>query len=248
MISTILQYSTIDYRFLKANLEQLSKFSDEIIVPICDHFFNGEPEDEELLKKSFEIMLNTPNCTPYMFEWDGPNSNPGYYHNLSRALGTSVAKGDWLLFVDGDEIVDDTFKDWFETKAQYTDITYWITCYWYFREPMYQSKSYEGCGLLIKRDKCNWNIDVRDERQQFHRVSNFIHGGYNHILVDGKPMMHHFSWVRTKEEMLKKVHNWGHKNDTNWLDLVEEEFNREFNGTDFIHGYEYNIVENKFNL
>jgi hypothetical protein len=248
MISTILQYSTIDYRFLKANLEQLSKFSDEIIVPICDHFFNGVPEDVELLQKTFELINSTPNCTGYLFEWQGLNANPGYYHNLSRALGTSVAKGDWLLFVDGDEIVDDSFKEWFEIKAQYTDITYWITCYWYFREPIYQSKSYEGCGLLIKRDKCNWNINVRDERQQFHVGPNFIHGGYNHILVDGKPMIHHFSWVRTKEEMLKKVHNWGHKNDTNWIDLVEEEFSRPFSGTDFIHKYQYNIVENKFNL
>ena len=101
---------------------------------------------------------------------------------------------------------------------------------------------------MIKRDKCNWNINVRDERQQFHVGPNFIHGGYNHILVDGKPMIHHFSWVRTKEEMLKKVHNWGHKNDTNWIDLVEEEFSRPFSGTDFIHKYQYNIVENKFNL
>ena len=31
MITAILQYSTIDYRFLKCNLDQLSKFCDEII-------------------------------------------------------------------------------------------------------------------------------------------------------------------------------------------------------------------------
>lgn len=248
MISSILQYSTIDFRFLKANLQQLTKFSDEVIVIICDHFFNGEPEDQQLLEESLRIIESVDKCTAYMFEWQGPSSNTGYYHNVSRALGTSVAKGDWLLFVDGDEIVDDTFKEWFETKAQHTNTTYWITCYWYFREPTYQSKSYEGCGLLIKREKCNWNINIRDERQQFHIGPDFIHGGYNHILVEGKPMMHHFSWVRTKEEMLKKVNNWGHKNDTNWLDLVEEEFSRPFNGTDFIHGYSYNIVENKFNL
>ena len=48
--------------------------------------------------------------------------------------------------------------------------------------------------------------------------------------------------------MLKKVLNWGHKNDKNWSDLIEEEFSRPFNGTDFVHGYNYNIVENKFNI
>lgn len=238
----------MDLRFLESNLKQLSKFSDEIIVPICDHFFSGEREDQELLNKSYEIASKFPKCSIFSFDWQGPTNNPGYYHNLSRALGAEVAKGDWFLFVDADEIVDDNFKDWFENHAQHTDITYWITCYWYFREPIYRSKSYEGCGLLIKKEKCNWNINTRDERQQFHRGDKFIHGGYNHILVNGRPMMHHFSWVRTKEEMIKKISNWGHKGDADWKDLVEKEFSGPFKGTDFIHGYEYDIVENKFNI
>ena len=65
---------------------------------------------------------------------------------------------------------------------------------------------------------------------------------------EGTPFVHHYSWVRTKEEMLKKVENWGHKHDKNWTSLIEEEFSRPFNGTDFVHGYSYNIVENKFNI
>jgi len=247
MISTILQYSTLDFRFLKVNLDQLSQISDEIIVPICDHLFNGEPENQELLKKSIKIINSYPNSQAYTFEWQGFNPNPGYYHNLSRLLGTQIAKNEVLFFVDTDEIVDSKkFNKWIKTEYK-KDTTYWITCYWYFREPIYQSKSYEGCGLLITKDKCNWNINIRDERQQLH-TGKWIHGGYNHILVDGEPIMHHFSWVRTKEEMLKKVQNWGHKNDTNWVDLVEKEFQESFKGVDFIHGYSYNIVDNKFNL
>ena len=61
-------------------------------------------------------------------------------------------------------------------------------------------------------------------------------------------MMHHFSWVRTKEEMLTKVKNWGHASDKDWIVGIEEEFSRDFNGTDFVHGYSYNIVENTFNI
>jgi len=247
MISTILQYSTLDFRFLKVNLDQLSQISDDIIVPICDHLFNGEPENQELLEKSIEIINSYPNSQAYIFEWQGPNPNPGYYHNMSRLLGTQIAKNEILFFVDTDEIVDSKkFNKWVKTEYK-KDTTYWITCYWYFREPIYQSKSYEGCGLLITKDKCNWNINIRDERQQLH-TGKWIHGGYNHILVDGEPIMHHFSWVRTKEEMLKKVQNWGHKNDTNWVDLVKKEFQESFKGVDFIHGYSYNIVDNKFNL
>jgi hypothetical protein len=247
MISSILQYSTLDYKFLKTNLKQLSKFSDEIIVPICDHLFNGEPENKDLLEKTFAEIRQIKNCSAYMFEWQGPKINTAYYHNLSRALGTSVSKNDWLLFLDADEIVDNEFGLWFNS-INHTKNSYWLTCYWYFREPIYQSKTYEGCGLLIKKNDCNWDLELRAERQQLFN-SNLINGDKTLILSkDNKPFVHHYSWYRTKDEMLQKVKNWGHKNDTNWIDLVEEEFSRPFNGTDFIHGYNYNIVENKFNL
>jgi hypothetical protein len=248
MISSILQYSTIDFRFLKTNLDQLSKISDEIIIPICDHFFNGEPENQKLLDQSIEIIKSFPNTQFGIFEWEGIKNNTAYYHNLSRYLGTKVAANDLLFFVDSDEIVDsEKFNKWIKTNYNNNHI-YWLTCYWYFREPIYQSKSYEGCGLLINKNQCHWNIDIREERQQFHHGSNFVHGGYNHILIDNEPIMHHFSWVRTKEEMIKKTQNWGHKNDMGWLQLIEDEFSREFNGSDFIHHYDYNIVNNKYGL
>lgn len=248
MITSILQYSTIDFRFLDVNLQQLSKFSDEIIIPICDHFFNGDPENAELLEESYKIAAKYPKCTVYMFEWQGMQSNTGYYHNLSRALGTSVAKNDWLLFVDADEIVDDEFSDWFQTVKD-TNNAYWFTCYWYFREPMYQSTKTESAGLLIKKDRCQWQLNVREERQQLFSYTNFVNGDHTPIYSKtGKPLVHHYSWVRTKEEMIRKVNSWGHKNDKNWVQHIEEEFSRPFNGTDFVHGYQYKIVENKFNI
>jgi hypothetical protein len=247
-LSTILQYSTLDFRFLDVNLKQASKFSDEIIVPICDHYFNGTPENQELLEKSIEIASKYPKCTLYTFEWAGPKSNTGYYHNLSRALGTDIATGDWLLFLDTDEIVDDGFDNWFDS-IKYTEYHFWLTCYWYFREPIYQATTMEAAGLLIQKSKCNWIIDVRTERQQLFNLPNFVNGDKKLILNENnKPFIHHYSWVRTKEDMINKVKNWGHKNDKNWIDCVEEEFGRSFNGTDFIHGYSYTQVENKFNL
>lgn len=247
MISTILQYSTIDFKFLKINLDQLTKFSDEIIIPICDHLFNGEPENQELLEKTYEICKHYSNVNVYMFEWQGISENTAYYHNVSRLLGTNVAKHDWLLFVDADEIVSDNFKLWFD-EIKHTDYSFWLTCYWYFREPIYRSKTTEGAGLLIKKSKCNWNVHIRDERQQLFNTPNFINGNHIPIEYDNQPLVHHFSWVRSKDEMLKKVKNWGHKNDKNWTELIDIEFSRTFNGTDFIHGYQYNIVDNIFKI
>jgi hypothetical protein len=246
-LTTILQYSTIDIRFLEINLAQASKFSDEIIIPICDHFFNGEKENKELLAESYQIASKFDKCSIYMFEWDGVKSNTGYYHNLSRALGTNIAKNEWLLFLDADEIVDDEFEEWFET-VKHTDLMYWLTCYWYFREPIYQSKTKESAGLLIRKNQCNWNINVREERQQLFN-HKLVNGDLQPILSSsGLPLVHHYSWVRSKTQMIDKVKNWGHRNDKDWVALIEKEFNKEFDGTDFIHGYQYNTVDNKFNL
>jgi hypothetical protein len=250
MISAVLQYSTIDYRFLKCNLNQLSKFCDEIIVPICTHFFNGQAEDQEKLHESCNIINSYPNARVIMFDWDDPNKSPRYYHNLSRKLGTDEANHKWILFVDADEILSDEFIDWFKLVKD-TDNSYWFTCYWYFREPIYQATRTEGAGMLIKKKYCNWDINSDQERQQLiNKTPNFYNGeaGPAVLSLTGRPMMHHFSWVRSKDEMITKVKNWGHASDKNWILLIEEEFSRSFNGTDFVHGYNYNIVENTFNL
>lgn len=247
MISTILQYSTIDHRFLEVSLRQISKFSDDIIVPLCTRFFRGDPEDEQLLASSIDIINSVPNTTIVMFDWHGCYSNDGYYHNLSRRLGTHRARHETLLFLDADEIPDDTMSKWLmnEYDRRYT---YWLTSYWYFREPMYQALQHEGCGLLINKRDCDWNLHVRTERQQMFRRFRFVNGERTPVLFDGKPLVHHYSWVRTKEEMLTKVRNWGHRGDKDWSSLIHEEFSREFNGTDFVHGYQYREVDNYFGL
>jgi hypothetical protein len=56
------------------------------------------------------------------------------------------------------------------------------------------------------------------------------------------------SWVRTKEQMLKKVNSWAHKSDKHWVSLIEQEFEYSFKGRDFVHNYQYNEVSNIFNI
>ena len=56
--------------------------------------------------------------------------------------------------------------------------------------------------------------------------------------LDGQPLVHHYSWVRTKAGMLQKVRAWGHNADSgvDWAAKVEEEFSHPFTGRDFVHG------------
>ena len=101
---------------------------------------------------------------------------------------------------------------------------------------------------MIRKKYCNWDLNHYQERQQFFGLSNFKCGDKELIGYENKPVIHHFSWVRTKDEMLQKVNSWGHRFDRDWGKLVEEEFTRPFNGTDFVHGYNYDVVKNEFNL
>lgn len=248
MISTILQYSTNEFRFLEANLRQSSKFSDEIIIPICTHFFNGNPENKELLEKSLDVISKFSNAKINFFNYDGEKENVSFYHNLSRKIGTDLARNEWLLFLDIDEIMEDEFYQWYE-KFKYDNVAWIFTCHWYFREPIYRAVQKEAAGLLVNKKDCNWNLNERKERQQLYdflikedRICNALDGPSSNLLL------HHYSWVRSKETMLSKVKTWGHKNEKSWSELVEEEFSREFNGTDFVHGYDYEIVDNKFNI
>jgi hypothetical protein len=65
------------------------------------------------------------------------------------------------------------------------------------------------------------------------------------ILNNNIPMIHHYSWVRTKEQMLQKVKAWGHNADKDWVSLIEEEFSRPFNGKCFVNNYSYEVLDNK---
>lgn len=48
--------------------------------------------------------------------------------------------------------------------------------------------------------------------------------------------------------MIRKVKSWSHNLDRDWVTLVEKEFEHDFNGTDFIHGYSFKEVKNNFNM
>lgn len=69
---------------------------------------------------------------------------------------------------------------------------------------------------------------------------------------DSAPLVHHFSWVRSREEMLRKVASWGHRRDrSDWADLVNQEFEREFRAgdRDFVKGYMYEqLLEGPFDF
>ena len=249
-IATVINYCTNDYRFIKQCIDAVRPFSKQIIVPVSDHFFDGTLENRELLQKTFD---ENPGVTFIEYEWDslsgGKDLGPRYWHNMSRIIGVNQTADDieQVLFLDSDEIMDSTLFTKFVTENRLSYDSYKIAAYWYFREPIYRATRLTGPAVLIKRRKIRINPFSPWEREQ---MFDLLEGAtkLEDATYKGEVMLHHYSWVRTKEQMLKKVQSWGHKGEKNWVELVEEEFSRPFNGKDFVHGFEYKVVENKFDL
>jgi hypothetical protein len=248
-ITTILMYCSNDFRWIEKCVEQASKISEEIIIPICDHYFDGTPENREILDKTYELLNNNPKVQIIEFEWS-PGHPTYYWANMARIIGKeySLPETDWILWLESDEIIDDiAFNKWIESKEYEQYDSFKLANYWYFREPIYQAKNWEDSVVLVRKELVNFDLSNPREREQCHEFLP-VRKKREILGVDNLPMIHHYSWVRTKDEMLRKVKSWTHSGDRDWISQVEKEFEHDFNGSDFIHGYQYNIVENKFNL
>ena len=82
-------------------------------------------------------------------------------------------------------------------------------------------------------------------REQYHELIKTPCNKKRMIVdKDGNPMIHHYSWVRTKDEMIQKVKSWGHNIDKDWISLIEEEFSRPFNGKCFVNDMEFEVLDN----
>ena len=144
-ISTVLLYSTMDYRWLDLCLQNVTKVSNEVIISMCDHYWNGDPEDQELLKKSIEVIEKYPSVKFGTFEWS-PGYNTFYWEGITRILSTLEVsnENDWILYLDTDEIIDPIkFQEWIDSKQYEHYDSIKLSNYWYFRETCYRAKTYE---------------------------------------------------------------------------------------------------------
>jgi hypothetical protein len=238
MISVIISYSSNEKRFIETLVNECLKFSDNVIISAYTTFFDGE-KDKDVLN---DICLNKNNKVSVTLNDSSEYKTIKDKHNGLRFNAIPLAKYDYILFLDGDEIPNgDLMRDYLSNQAykQYDALSF--RCYWYFREATYQANRFEECGVIVRKSMCTRKFLFHEsERWNFTNVtSNYVRNQNQNEEV----IMHHFSWVRTKDEMLKKVKAWGHTNDKNWVDLIEEEFSRDFNGVDFVHNYGYNILE-----
>ena len=256
-IAAVINFCTNESRFLKASIEQARLFARQIIIPVCDHFFDGTAENMEELDRIYRTF---PDCTfiEYPFIPDlipkrllKEISPAHFWHSLSRMIGVNYLDDaiETILFLDADEVPDGKkLNEWLDSSDYHQHIVLKMANYWYFREPRYQATKWEDSVVMVQRRALTSQL-LLDQKER-DAIYDYLPGPKRRSVIsaDGEPMFHHFSWVRTKDEMLKKVKAWGHREERDWEAQVESEFSSPFKGTDFVHGYEYKTVEPLFDI
>lgn len=239
MISVVISYCSNDKEFIEPLLTQCRIFSDDIIVVSTNHFLDGsvDVDLEDLSRDGVKHII---------YPWE-ENKQPKYWHNHNRYVGLKSAHESFVLFLDADEIPDGKkMLEFLETGLFRSTPVISFECYWYFREPVFRALTTERCGVLYNRGYLTEELIYHPmerwsfEMTQIPRIDMFK--------FNGEVIMHHYSWARTKEQMLKKVKSWAHQGDKPWIKLIEEEFEYPFKGRDFVHNYKFTDVENTFNI
>lgn len=252
-LATILSFCTNDARFLEKSLEEALQFSEEVVVSVASHFFDGTPENRALLEKIYEAFpevrfVEYPFLGEALPRWlQRGVLAERFWHGVARYLGFLETQQESLLFLDADELVEAAaFLTWFQGGGFEGQEAVKLANYWYFREPIYRAKVFEDSVVLVRRGAMDPRWLLHEEERSFFYEA--VKGSKKRKVLgeERKPMVHHFSWVRSEQEMLKKVRSWGHKGDRDWEAVVREEFSRPFQGKDFVHRYDFETVEAPF--
>ena len=245
-IGTIINFCSLDYRFIGPCVQAVAPFSARVVVPWADHLFDNTPEDMALIERA---AAENPQAEFVPFAYHHSITEmlrSRFWHNYARWVGFSkLSPGcDWVLFLDADEIVEtDRFTEFLARSEFHRYDHLYFANYWYFREPRFRARQIEDSPAMVKREIVTVNrIFHERERASFRRLPN----GLRRVAgIDGRPMFHHYSWVMNQAQMQRKVRTWGHSLDTDrdWDRLVDEEFSREFSGKDFVHGYDFDEVD-----
>jgi hypothetical protein len=255
-IATIICYCTNDFRFLKLCVDAAKPFSSQVLIPVCDHFYNGKPEERKLLNYSYE---QHPDCTFIEFAYDHrkpyglycPYSPldeewPHFWHSTSRYVGCHFLDSEitHLLFLDVDEIVDtERFLGWLKNFDLDSYSAVRLSSYLYFRKPSFRAKSFIPNALLVKREaltSLEMILNIFERKGIFDQITGTK---LNHVTHEEIPLVHHYSWVREPVELIHKVQSWGHARERDWPTLLTHELKEGFRGKDTFFGLTYEEVE-----
>ena len=259
-IFTVISYCSLDKPFITPCINEALKCSEHVVIVYGDKFLDGITPDSEAESYLKEITQNQSRISLVkIFVTDVESKTQRYYHNLFRETGyhfllenfrDSITNLSYVLFLDADEIIEGaTLYNQYPIGFS----MFSLDCYWYFREPIYRAVQQEQAGVAYSfaiLKKYPQILQSSQERWAFRDMRDTVTNVYEHFRnrETNLPLCHHFSWARTKNQMIQKVKSWAHSTDRDWIPAIEQEFTHPFNGQDFIHNYQYVQVPNIFNI
>lgn len=236
-IGTVISYCTNDFRFIGKCIEEAQKFSNRIVIPVCDHFFNGKREDRNLLNCTY---ANHPNCKFVEFAYM-PNqlynpfltyapSDDGWirlWHQTARYIGFLHLdpEVDYTFFIDCDEIPEgENIAAWLKMDEYKKFNAMRLLGHYYALRPTLRAKKLQNLALLVRRSALEPRFFFHpDERYALYRYIEEPKQ-YDVRSPDQKIFFHHYSWVRPFLECHRKADSWGHKNDHDWQEEIRKAF------------------------
>lgn len=259
MIGIVINFCSNEKPFLDSILEQCKNITKNIVVSYGSHMYDGTVEDIDDYINFYKYKYPQVKFIKYEVDLQktdlkGVKKRPtAYWCNLARWEGYMYLKDkvDWFLFLDADEIPESKlFVAWF--KSVYIDkrYIYKLANYWYFKTIHNQATTFEDSILLVHKQYLDENsIFHDDERDGIIKVSNAPQ--QRMIMYNDKPIFHHYSWVRGKEGIAKKLKTWAHRDDLFKgadVSAIIDHMYKNDDINDFVHNYTYVKVDNIFNI
>jgi hypothetical protein len=243
-----------------------------VVVAVGERLYTGEPEDEAHLAelaREFPAARFVRYAVP-----DAQLPRPIELHNAARKAalaahfdGVPRAERDatWVLLLDGDEVPDGArAAAWWRASSGLlcADAAYKMANHWYFLDARLVADAVEDSVLLVHASRLT-DAALSHPRERdgvllhhgHHESGGAGEGGGLRVArnvpgLDGRPLFHHYSWVRAdRGALLRKVANWGHSRDRPWAELLREQLDALDVGAgrvperDFVHGHRLRLLD-----
>ena len=258
LLGVVMPLSSIEARagFAEDAIREAARVSGAVVVAYASHLSDGTAEDlsyVDALRARLEAGGEASARIVWVpVRWDAGASSRFWVRYLRwAALPRLPAAVRAVLWLDGDEVVDaPRFRAWWAARGAAAVLgrggaPLKLANFVYFREERFQAVQLEDSAVICARaglTVAQFFDNPDAEREMFAVGARRLVPG-----LDGAPLVHHYSWVRSKPLMLQKVRAWTHNADAgrDWVAAVEAEFAHPFSGRDIVHGeaYTYRTLE-----
>lgn len=249
-ISVVIPFCSFEADLIDRVVASCAPVSDDIVLVVLSHRFDGS-DDAAAWDIATRVARTHAGVRPVRLQWRPmPGAPTRFWINEMRMHGFGVARHDWILFLDADEVIREptSFARWFESARQDTSVAaYKLSNYWYFLSEKRRARELEDSAVLIRRDWVHMAAFRQYHLERELLVDALPAGRLRRATRDlgGAPLIDHFSWVRPKDVLLAKAAAWTHRGEKPWEELIETAFQENLLTTrDFVHGRtEWEILE-----